>query len=159
MPARVAPAAVGRSVEIVHAGVRRRLGQTEIDDLDAALRRHHHVAGLQIAVDDALIVRRFEGVADLAGNLQRLGRRKTRSGRPQTAQTLLERLAVHELHRDRDAAGVFLEPMHGRNVGMVEGGEHFGFAAKTRDALGIGGDIGGQHFVATSRFRRVSRAR
>jgi hypothetical protein len=91
-------------------------------------------------------VRRFEGVADLAGNLQRLGGRKTRSGRPQTAQTLLERLAVHELHRDRDAAGVFLEPMHGRNVGMVEGGEHFGFAAKTRDALGIGGDIGGEHF-------------
>ena len=42
-----------------------RLGQAEVEDLDGAVRPHLDVRGLQIAVDDPLLVRSFERLRDL----------------------------------------------------------------------------------------------
>ena len=44
-------------------------GQAEVEQLDAG-RGDHHVAGLQVPVDDAVIVRRVQRVGDLPGVLQ-----------------------------------------------------------------------------------------
>ena len=49
-----------------------RLGQTEIQQLDVVVRRDLHVARFQIAMDDALFVRRFERLRDLLRDAQGL---------------------------------------------------------------------------------------
>ena len=56
-----------------HAGhrqlrVRERLGDAEVGDLDPAAGAQQHVAGLDVAVDDAARVRRVERVGDLLGD-------------------------------------------------------------------------------------------
>ena len=45
--------------------------QSEVEHLDHALRRDHDVGGLQVAMNDAFFVRRFERVGDLLGVVQR----------------------------------------------------------------------------------------
>ena len=49
-----------------------RLGQAEVQHLHGAVRPHLDVGGLQIAVNDALLVRRFERFGDLLRDRQRL---------------------------------------------------------------------------------------
>ena len=44
-------------------------GQTKIENLDAAFRRHHHIGGLQVAMHDAFLVRRGQRFGERAGNL------------------------------------------------------------------------------------------
>ena len=41
--------------------------EAEVENLDLVLGRQHHVGRLQIAMDDALLVRGFEGVEHLPG--------------------------------------------------------------------------------------------
>ena len=41
-------------------------GEAEVEDLDGAVGRDLDVGGLEVAVDDALLVRRFQPVGDLA---------------------------------------------------------------------------------------------
>ena len=70
-------------------GDRRRLGRTgwrrvvgqrfrqpEVEHLDGAVRPDLDVGGLQIAMDDPLLVRRFERVGDLPGDRQRFVERE-----------------------------------------------------------------------------------
>ncbi len=49
-----------------------RLGQAEVEQLDLAVGGEHHVGRLEIAVDDAAVVSRFEAPRDLERQLQRL---------------------------------------------------------------------------------------
>ena len=49
-----------------------RLRQAEVEDLHGAVGPHLDVRGLQIAVDDPLLVRRFERLGDLLRDRQRL---------------------------------------------------------------------------------------
>ena len=51
---------------------RRRLRQTEVQDLHDTVLAYLHVGGLQITVDDACLVRGLEGVGNLPGDGQRL---------------------------------------------------------------------------------------
>ena len=44
---------------------RERLRQTEVQNLDLAFRRHLHVGGLQVAVNDAFLVSGFQRLGDL----------------------------------------------------------------------------------------------
>ena len=48
-----------------------RLGQTEVEHLHRAVRTDLDVRGLEIAMDDSLLVRRFEGLGDLSRDGQR----------------------------------------------------------------------------------------
>src|SRR5262249_22528675 len=75
------------------------LGEAEVEDLDVAVLRDEEVLGLQVAVDDPLLVRRGEPLRDLAGEEDALSLRD-RSPR----ESLAQRLALEELHRRvRDA--------------------------------------------------------
>ena len=70
-----------------------RLGEPEVENLDPALGRDLDVRRLEIAMDDAALVRRFERLRDLLEDRQRLARRH----RP-AVDPLRQRLAGHELH-------------------------------------------------------------
>ena len=48
------------------------LRQAEVEDLDLSFRRHHDVRRLQVAVDDAALVRGAQRIDDLDGVLERL---------------------------------------------------------------------------------------
>ena len=77
---RVRQARVGDGRGIIVPG----LGEAEVEDLDLSLRRDHEVGGLEIAVDDALLVGGFEGRGDLQwleGGLHRRGSSPGRAGR------------------------------------------------------------------------------
>ena len=93
----------------------RELGQAEVEDLHAPVARHEEVLGLQVPVDDPLLVRRREAVRDLQGVVDGLARREPpgRERRPQ-------RLALEELLDDVRRAVVGADVVHGREVGMVQ---------------------------------------
>ena len=71
------------------------LRETEVEDLDLALRRQLHVRGLQVAVDDALLVGFFQGLGDLLREADRFverdGPRFSRSARSSPSTSSMAR--------------------------------------------------------------------
>ena len=121
------------------------LGEPEIEDLDLALRRHLHVGGLEVAVDDALLV----GFPERLGDLPRIGEGLVDGNRP-ALQPLGEVLAGNELHRQEVGGRAVgqrraLEAVDVGDVGVVERGEQFRFALEARQALGILRQLSRQH--------------
>ena len=83
-----------------------------------------------------------------------------------------EVLALDELHHERRDAADFFEAVDGGDVRMIQRREDFGFALKTREAIGIGRDrrrknlerdlalqlrVGGPIHLRPSRPRRSGR--
>ena len=95
---------LGRQGRLARLRLRRfhRLGQAEVEQLDARPRQHH-VAGLEVPVHDPLPVRLIERVRDLDAVAQRLVQRK-RSLR----EAIRQRLAFEVLHDE--ILGVALAP-------------------------------------------------
>ena len=54
--------------------LRQRLGEAEVEDLHRAVGADSDVGRLQVAVNDALVMRGFERVGDLFRNRQRVGK-------------------------------------------------------------------------------------
>ena len=92
------------------------LGQSEIEELDAALGVDHDVAGLEIAVHDAGGVRLGQRAGDLDGVAQDLLEPHAPLG-----DELAERLAVHVLHGDEVSAVLRGDVVDGDDIGIVEG--------------------------------------
>ena len=90
-------------------------------------------------MDDAPLVRRFEGLRDLRRDCERLVDRD-RAGRDAAIQTL----AVHEFEHEELLAVGFIETGDGADVRMIEGGEDLCLAAEARDAIWIVGERGGE---------------
>jgi hypothetical protein len=112
-------------------------------------------------MDDALVVRGFEGFGDLTRDGQRFVDRKGPSpeSRAPSRDQIGERRPFDQLHHERlEPVGLF-EPVDGGDVGMIQRGEDFGFALEPREALGIASDRFGQTLIATWRFSFVSVAR
>ena len=89
----------GRGVrQIGGRGVRAfpRLGEAEVEHFDLAVGRELDVGGLEVAVDDALLVRFLERRGDLRRDLARLG-----DGDRAALQALGEVLALDELQREQ----------------------------------------------------------
>ena len=110
------------------------LGQTEVEQLDRAARRDLDVGRLEIAVDDALVVRGFEAVGNLPGDLERLVERNRALLDP-----LRQRRTLDELHDQR----AVLDAVDRGDVRMVEGGEHLRLAREARHARGVLGEVFG----------------
>jgi hypothetical protein len=130
------------------------LGQAEVEDLDLALGRELDVGGLQIAVDDALVVGFLEGLGDLLRDLEGLV-----EGDSTARETLLEVLALDELEGEERPPVGLLEPVDGGDARVIERGEEVGLAPEAGESLGVLGDLGGRTLMATSRWRLVSTAR
>ena len=109
-----------------------RLGQTEVEDLDVPGRGHLDVGGLEVAVDDALLVRCLEAFRDLQEERDRLVDRDRAA-----SDAIGQRLAVDQLH-DQEARGLLgLEPVQGGDVGVVERGQHPRLTLEPGEPLGV----------------------
>jgi len=73
-----------------------RFGKTEVEDLDLAVGCHANVRGLQIAVNDAALVRGLESLGDLSADADDL----VHGDRP-ACQPGVQSLAVDEFEGDR----------------------------------------------------------
>ena len=86
-------------------------------------------------MDDALIVRGLEGLRDLPRDRQRFVDRDGALPDP-----VVEGRPLDQLHHQRlGAVGVF-QTVDRRDVGVIQGGEHFRFALESRESIGVGSD-------------------
>ena len=76
----------------------------------------HHVAGLDVAVNEPARVRCVEAGCDLAKEPER----PLEGQRAATADDRLEVLAFDQAHRDEQPAACLARAIHGNDVGMVE---------------------------------------
>ena len=114
-------------------------GQPEVQHFHRAVLADFDVRGLQVPMDDPLLVRGFEGVRDLRSDRERL----VDGDRP-ADDPISERRALDQLHHQRVyAVGVF-EPVDLRDVRMIERREHLRFSPEAGEAIGIVGDGGQQ---------------
>src|SRR5207248_7609355 len=107
------------------------LRQAEVEHLDGVVARDLDVGWLQVAVNNPAFVRRFERVADLRRDPQRLPNRQ-RAARDAFGQ----RRALDQLE-DQRANITRLEAVNRTDVWVVERGEHLRFAAEAIDAARI----------------------
>ena len=118
------------------------LGKTEVEQFRAGL-RHHHVAWLQIAMDDAAAMRGGERARNLDGVLER-GVERHRAAR------LGERGAVEKLHDQKTDFGVVVVPggpfaadvVERADVRMVERRDRFRLALEALPHLVARRDVG-----------------
>ena len=92
-----------------------RLGQPEVQHFHRAVGPQLDIRGLEIAMDDALLVRRFEGLCDLLRDRQRFVERD----RP-ARDALREILTLDEFHHQRADAAGFFEAVNVRDRWMVQ---------------------------------------
>ena len=118
-----------------------RLGEAEVEHLHLAAGRELDVRGLQVAMDDALVVGFLEGFGDLRGDLECLV-----EGNRAACEPLLEVFALHQFERDEELPGRFFQPVDGGDVRVVQRGEQLGLAPESSEALGVLGHFGRQHF-------------
>ena len=116
-----------------------RLGQPEVEHLHRAVGAQLDVGGLQVAVDDAVLVRRLERLGNLPGDRQRLveGHGAARDPRAQI-------LALHQLHHQRPAARRVLDAVDLGDVRMVQRRERPRLALEPHQPVGVGGERVGQ---------------
>src|SRR5262249_353618 len=95
------------------------LREAEVKDLHHVSWRDDDVGRLEIAVDEAALVRGVEGVGNLTGDRDGLTRRQR-----SPADAIGERLAVDQFQHERGDAGALLETVDRRDVRMIERREH-----------------------------------
>ena len=114
-------------------------GQSEVENLGVAASGHEDVGGLDVAMHDALGVRRIERVGDLNAKVE-----EGVGFQGPARHAVLEGLAVEQFHDDEALALMLANLVNGADVGMVERGRGAGFAAETLDRLRVLGNLVGQ---------------
>ena len=118
-----------------------RLGEPEVEQLDHALGRDANVRGLEVAVNDAGLVRRLEPLGDLPTHVDGLV-----DGQRSALQPRLEVLARHELHREEACVAHLVDAEDPGDVRVVQRRERLGLALETPQPLVVLGEVLGQHF-------------
>ena len=130
-----------------------RLRQAEVEHLHRAVGAHLDVRGLQIAMDDPLLVRGFERLGDLLRDRQAPRRAESRLAR--CAATVV---ALDQFHHERAHAVRFFEAVDRGDVRMIQRREDFRFALKPREPVrDRARTTSGRTLIATWRFSFVSR--
>ena len=117
-----------------------RFRQAEVQHLDRAIGSQLDVRGLEIAMDDPLLVCRFERF----GNLLRDGQRLVERDRA-ARDALRQVVALDQLHHDRAHTAAFFEAVDVRDVRVIEGRERLRFAREPREPVGVTGERVGQY--------------
>ena len=132
----------------------RQLGEAEVEDLHPAVAGDEDVLGLQVAVDDALVVRGGEAAGDLDGVVDGLARRQRRG-----ADARAQRLAFEQLRDDVGRAVVAADVVDGEDVRMIERAGRACFLLEPAQPSASAANDAGSTLIATSRPSRVSCAR
>jgi hypothetical protein len=109
-----------------------RLRDPEIQYFRRAVRPQLDIRGLEIAVDDALVVRRFERLGHLLRDRERLVDRERALRDP-----IGERRAIDELDHESFRRGGILDPINRSDVRMIERREQLRFALEAGEPFGI----------------------
>jgi hypothetical protein len=116
------------------------LGQAEVQNLHRAVMANFDVRGLEIAMDDALFVRGFEGFTDLPRDRQCIGNRD----RP-ARDTVGERRPLDQLHHEGLYAVRIFQPVNRCDVLVVQRRERTRLALEARQTPAILCESAGQH--------------
>ena len=124
---------------------RRELGEAEVEDLDQPALVDHDVAGLDVAVDDAALVRLGQRLRHLSRDRERV--RGGRAG--PRCSALVERPPAHVLHGDEAAAAALAlglaDLVDHRDVRVVEGGGHASLAQQPGRRVLVRGRVRAEH--------------
>ncbi len=121
------------------------LCQAEVEDLDPAVARDHHVGGLEIAVRDAALVRGADGVSQRDREVQHPIERQAALG-----NEVGKRLAVDQLEGQKRNAVRLFNRVNGDDVRMIEGGGGQRLALEPFAAIAIAGELARQHLYRDS---------
>ncbi len=127
------------------------LGEAEVEDfeVDPAIGQgpDHEVGGLEIAVKDAALVSGVDAFESLAGDFDEgIGIEDA------LLKTGVEGFAFDELHDVKSTVGVLAEVEEGDDVGVLEGGEGFGFFPGGFGGLTHIGDVFAETFDGDTPF-------
>jgi hypothetical protein len=131
---------LGRRIARDRVGALVDLGEAEVEDLHLSFAGHHHVLGLQVAVDHTHPVRPGEPTRDLRADARDLAERKsapTREG--------AQRPALDELHGHEDAPAVLAELVHGRDARVRRRRRRPRLAEEPRATLPVADERARQH--------------
>ncbi len=115
------------------------LRQTEVEDLDAAVPGEEQVLGLQVPMDDPLLVGRGEALGDLHRVVDRLADRDRAR-----AEAAPERLALEQLRDDVRRAFVAADVVDRGDVRMVETARGRGLLLEAVETIRVLGERRGQ---------------
>ena len=128
------------------------LGETEVEDLDAAVDGDEDVLWLQVTMDDALLVRGGQAMRDLNGVLDRLA-----SGQRAGIETLTQRGAFEQLRDDVGRALMLTDIVDRQNVRMIQRRRRARLSLEPLEVVrDRPGSPTGSTLIATSRPRRES---
>ena len=115
------------------------LGDAKVEDFHLTVAEKEDIAGLDVAVDDALLVRVVQTATDLShdGDFVFQGQRLA------LGDEAAELVTVEELHDDEEAAVVLAHVVDGDDVGVAEAGAGLGFTEKAGAELVGDLDLGG----------------
>ena len=114
--------------------------QTKVQYLHGPVVLDFDIGGLEIAMNDAPIVRRRERLGDLIGDRKRFIERNRSA-----FETVCECRSVHELEHERVHASRVFETVDGGDARMIERGEHVRLACEQRQALRVVGEHVGEY--------------
>ena len=116
------------------------LGQAEVEDLHPAVPGEEEVLGLQVAVNDALLVRRGEAARDLDREVDRFPERQRPRG-----EALAQCLALEQLEDEVGRVALETDVEHREDVGVVERSRRSGLVREAAHPHGVGLSVGGDH--------------
>ena len=117
-------------------------GQTEVEDLRAAIGRHEDVRGLQIAMHDAAGMRRRQTLRNLLRQIDGLADGKRARAR---LKALGQGLPFEQLRHQVVDAALGSHVVHRQDVGMVQGRRRARFPREPLEAHRVVGDVRRQH--------------
>ena len=116
-------------------------GDAEVGHLHVARLRHEDVAGLHVAVHDAVAMGEAERGGDLGGHVRRPGGGQLLLG----PQDVGQGPAVHVLHHDEVRAALLPPVVDGDDVGVGQVGGGLRLPAEAGHEAGVGGELGEEH--------------
>ena len=131
------------------------LGEAEVEDLGVAVRRHDHVLGLDVPVDDAGLVRLLQS-ARRPGSAISIAPSRSSSRAWISAFTVLPSTSSIAMKRPSSA---LVDVVDLGDRGVDDRAAALASCRKRRLALVVAGELRGQHLERDRRSSRVSRAR
>ena len=118
-----------------------RLRQPKVEHLDRAVPRELDVRRLEIAVNDAVLMRRLQRLRDLLRDRQGLREGQAPSGHP-----IGQCLTLDEFKDQRAHTTGFFQAVDRADAWVVQRGQQAGLALEPREAVGVCGERRRQHF-------------